>query len=113
MNIAAMNVKITFQQNEILTDEVGNHFNQWTDYFSCYATTSVKAAGEQEKSGVTRVSDTLCFTVRYCSETFVIEPDRFRIIMGNRIYNILSVDDMGFKKKCLKMCAVRERNVYE
>ena len=113
MNIAAMNVRITFQKNEVLTDSVGNHLNQWTDYFSCYATTSVKTASEQEETGMTRVSDTMNFTVRYCSETAVIEPDKFRIILQDRIYNIQSVDDMGFKKRCLKMRAVRERDVCE
>ena len=113
MNIAAMNVRITFQKNTVLTDSVGNHINSWVDYFSCYATTSVKTAEELEKASVTHVSDCINFTVRYCSETSVIEPDKYRIIMGERIYNILSVDDMGFKKKCLKMCAQRERDSYE
>lgn len=113
MNISAMNVRITFQKNTVLTDAVGNHINSWVDHFSCYATTSMKTAEELEKSGVTRVSDCMDFTVRYCLETSVIEPDKYRIIMGERIYNILSVDDMGFNRKCLKMCAQRERDSYE
>ena len=38
MNIAAMNVRICFQKSSVVTDEIGNHTNEWVDYFSCYAT---------------------------------------------------------------------------
>ena len=40
MDIAAMNVRVTLQKNEVITDKYGNHKNTWTNYFSCYATIS-------------------------------------------------------------------------
>ena len=38
MDIAALNVEVTFQKNMVVTDEVGNHKNSWEDYFTCHAT---------------------------------------------------------------------------
>ena len=33
MNIGLLNKRIMIQQNEVLTDEIGNHRNDWTDYY--------------------------------------------------------------------------------
>jgi head-tail adaptor len=38
MNIAAMNVRLTIQKNETVTDRIGNHVNTWTDFYTCWAT---------------------------------------------------------------------------
>ena len=40
MDIAAMNVRITFQKQDVVVDEIGNRSNEWTDYYSCFATIS-------------------------------------------------------------------------
>lgn len=40
MDIAAMNERIMFQKNAVMTDKIGNHTNGWTDYYSCFATIS-------------------------------------------------------------------------
>ena len=37
MNITAMNVKITFQKNNVVIDKIGNHTNKWVDYYSFLA----------------------------------------------------------------------------
>ena len=36
MDVAAMNVRIMFQKNEMVSDAIGNHENVWTDYYSCH-----------------------------------------------------------------------------
>ena len=48
MNIAAMRIRITFQKSQVVKDEIGNHTNEWVDYFSCYATAVEKESGEKE-----------------------------------------------------------------
>ncbi len=113
MHIAAMNVKITFQKSITMEDEIGNHESTWSDYFSCYATTSTKTGSEEEEAGTVNVRERLDFTVRYCKETANITSDGFRIILKDRIYNILSVDDMAFKHRSLKMHAELEGRQYE
>ncbi|MCD8337050.1 MAG: head-tail adaptor protein, partial [Lachnospiraceae bacterium] len=40
MEVALLNVKVTFQKHEVVTDDIGNHTNDWTDYYSCFATVS-------------------------------------------------------------------------
>ena len=105
MHIAAMNVRITFQKNTVVEDEIGNHTNEWTDFYSCYATTSTKTGNESEAAATTTVTEKLDFNVRYCSETAQVTPDGFRIKLKDRIYNILSIDDMAFKHRSLKMHA--------
>ncbi len=34
MDIALLNVRITVQKNEVVVDEIGNHKNTWTDWYS-------------------------------------------------------------------------------
>ncbi len=109
MNISGLRIRITFQKNEVVKDSIGNHTNAWTDYFSCYATAVEKDSGEEEVAGQTVVNERVDFTIRYCSEVSAIVPDKFRIVYQDRIYNIRSVSDMGFKKKSLKMHTQRER----
>ena len=109
MKIAAMRIRITFQKHEVVTDEIGNHTNEWKDYFSCYATALEKESGEKEEAGQTVVEEKMDFTIRYCSETAAIVPDQFRILCKGRIYNIRSISDMAFKNKSLKIHAQLER----
>ena len=105
MHVSALNIRILFQKNETLIDAIGNHRNQWTDYFSCYATASGQNGEEQNETGQTVTKERIDFTVRYSSEVAAITPDKYRILLHDRIYNILSVDDMAFKHNSLKFHA--------
>ncbi len=109
MHISAMNVRITFQKNSVVVDEIGNHTNEWVNYYTCYATASTKSGDEKEEGAVTKVTERLDFNVRYCSETARITPDKYRICLFDRIYNILSIDDMAFKHRSLKIHAELEK----
>lgn len=103
MEISRLNVRVTFQKNTILEDEIGNRVNEWVDDFSCYATVSNKnLPKEDEAARVTRETHNMYFTVRYCSELKDVQPGTHRIILGERIYNIVSVDDMAFRHHSLK-----------
>ena len=106
MNISRLNTRITFQENAIVTDEIGNHLNTWKDYYSCYATASTKVGvTEGEAAAQTVAQEKLDFTVRYCKEVSKIEPGTHRIILADRVYNIISMDDMAFKHRSLKFHA--------
>lgn len=107
MNIAGLRVRITIQKNETVVDKYGNHTSAWTDYFSCWATavTSGLSAKEEEAAGHTVEADRLDFTVRWSSETAVVNSKQYRVLLGGRIYNILSIDEMGFKHNSRKLHA--------
>ncbi len=76
----------------------------WTDYFSCWATagTSGNRLEETNEAATTQEADRLDFTVRYSSETAAVNSKEYRIKLGERIYNISNIDDMGFKHNSRK-----------
>lgn len=105
MDIAALNVRITFQKNTPQTDRIGNHTVGWQDYFTCYATVSSGTGGEKESAGIINETETIHFTVRWCSELAEVGPTKYRIIFRNKIYDIQYVDPMGYKKNSMKFKA--------
>ena len=99
MNISGLRVRITIQKNETVVDKYGNHKSTWTDFFTCWASavTSGLSASEKESAGHTTEADKLDITVRYSTETAAINSKQYRVLLADRIYNILSIDEMGFK----------------
>ncbi len=112
MDIAGLRVRITIQKNETVVDNYGNHKSEWTDYFSCWATavSSGLTTNESEEAGRTVEADKLQITVRYSSETAAVNSKQYRIRLGERIYNILSIDEMGFRHNSRKFLSeLKER----
>lgn len=102
MEIALLNVKITFQKNSVVSDVIGNRKNIWTDYYTCHATVSGEGGKEKAAAGLTIVESDLAFTVRFCKRAAEVTADGFRIVFNGETYNIVSVDHMNYKKKSLK-----------
>ena len=113
MDIAAMNVRIIFQKQEVVVDEIGNRTNEWTDYYSCFATignSSGKTNTESEGVGTTLDELDIGFTVRFCQKTFAMNSTGYRIIWNGEVYNIVKVDYLNMKKRGLKFrCRKVER----
>ena len=105
MNISGLRVRITIQKNETVVDKYGNHKSAWTDFFSCWASavTSGLSASEKESAGHTTEADKLDITVRYSTETAAINSKQYRVLLAGRIYNILSIEEMGFKHNSRKL----------
>lgn len=102
-----MNERITVEKNTTVMDAVGNHKNEWTEYFSCACYTSTYSA--QEKNGeVTTEERTIAFNVRYCSELNNLSSTGFRVRFHGEIYNIASVDMMNYQRKEIKLLCSRE-----
>lgn len=102
MDIGAMNKRVTIQKNETVTDRYGNHRNEWSDFFTCWATVSGEGGQEQAEAGQTVEHPDLSVTVRYCSETAAVTSTGYRILLDGEIYNILAVDHLSYKKHALK-----------
>ena len=107
MNISAMNVKITFQKNNLVIDKIVNHTNKWVDYYSCYATVSGENGSEQAVVGETVENVQICFTVRYCRKISDVSSTKYRIVFNYEMYDIVSVDHFSYAKKYLK-CKCRK-----
>ena len=104
MDIAGLNTRITIQKNVTAIDQYRNHTSVWQDYFSCWATAVAigKSAEEMQNAGYTQEADRLDITVRWSSETAAVNGKEYRILLGSRIYNIISIDDMGFRRNSRK-----------
>jgi len=102
MNISGMNIRITFQKNTVKTDRIGNHTSVWEDYFSCWATPVQGGGSEKLEAGTVNATDTLDFTVRYCSALDGLDPTKIRIRHNADLYNVTSIDPMGFHHRSLK-----------
>ena len=46
MEIGTLNQRITFLENRVVTDEIGNHTAVWDEAFSCWAKVTLKASSE-------------------------------------------------------------------
>ncbi len=102
MDVVLLNVKIVFQKNEVVVDAIGNHRNTWVDYYACHATVSGEGGSEKAVAGLIVEDSDLSFTVRYCRNAAEITTDGYRVVFGDALYNIVSIDHMNYKKKALK-----------
>lgn len=103
MDIALLNVRITIQKQKLVVDDIGNHTNTWADWYSCYATVSSESPNENTDAGVVVDNSKIDFTIRWCQNASKIAAETHRVIFQDAIYNILGVDHMNFKKKCVKL----------
>ena len=104
MNISGLRVRIIIQRNITVEDEYANHKSVWQDFFSCWATTANSGMKSEEttNAGTTQEADRLDITVRWSTETAAVNSKEYRILIGDRIYNIVSIDEMGFQKHSRK-----------
>jgi SPP1 family predicted phage head-tail adaptor len=102
MNIAAMRCRITVQKNETVVDRIGNHINTWTDFYTCWATPVQGTGSEKQEAGTTNSTEAIDFTVRYAKCLDGLDSTKIRIRLGDAIYNVISIDPMGFKHSSLK-----------
>ena len=112
MDIAGLRVRITIQKNETVADRIGNRTSAWEDYFTCWATAtrSGKSAEETQNAGYTQEADRLDITVRWSSETAAVNSKQYRVLLDGRIYDILGIDEMGFRHNSRKFfCILTER----
>lgn len=109
MESAALNVKIMFQRNMPAADRIGNHRNEWADYYACHATVSGEGGTESTQAGVTTDRAEISFTVRFCRAADRVETTGYRIMFQGKAYDILSIDHLNYKKKALKFRCRKER----
>ena len=109
MEIALLNVKVTFQKNSVAADDIGNRKNVWEDYYTCHATVSGESGNEKAAAGLTVAKSDIAFTVRFCKQAAEVTADGFRILFQGEIYNITAVDHMNYKKKALKFRCEKAR----
>ena len=112
MDIGLLNEKVTFQENTVITDSIGNHKNGWEDFYICHATIGgegMASSKEKEDAGTIVEDAGMTVTIRYCKKASEIGSTTHRIIFMAEIYDITNVDHTNFKKKCLKFSCRKVR----
>lgn len=105
MEVSLFNVKVMFQKNAVAVDGIGNHKNTWADYYACHATVSGEAgnqSSEADVAGTVADESDVSFTIRWCKKASVVDSTGYRVVFSGELYDILAVDHMNYKKKCLK-----------
>lgn len=113
MDTALLNEKVVFQKNAAAVDDAGNHRDVWADYYSCFATVGgegLASSKEREAAGMTVEDVSMTVTVRYCRKLVGMMSTGYRILFRGEVYDIVNVDHMNYKKRCLKfMCRKARR----
>ena len=102
MNIGLLNERIMIQKLLFMTDEIGNHVNTWEDYHPCACTVSGEGGQEKEAAAQTVDHTDIAFTVRSCGSTDAVTTDGYRIVFAGCVYDIISIDHMNYRHKCVK-----------
>lgn len=112
MDVAALRSKVTFQKNETVTDQYGNHKNTWTDYYTCFGTIGgegLASSKENQVAGTTVEDFSMTVTIRYCTAAAAITSTGYRVMFNDEIYNIVNIDHLNYKKRALKFLCSKER----
>ena len=108
MNVALLNERITIQKNTVIKDAVGNHKKIWADYYDCACTVGGESGHEKDAVAQTVDHSEISFTVRSCTFADFVTMDGFRILFHDVAYNIVSIDHMNYRHKCIKYRCKRE-----
>ena len=112
MDIGAMNEKITIQKNTPTVDDVGNHREVWTDYYTCHATVSGEessVSSEAEEAGQRVEKGKIAFTVRYCQVLASVTSTGYRVVFKDDLFDITGIDHMNYRKKSVKIMCMKVR----
>ena len=104
MEIRTLNQRITFLENRVVTDEIGNYTAVWDEAFSCWARATLKSSVENTDAGVTKETQTLEFLIRQ-SRNWMPSVTGNRILFRDVTYNITSVTPDYLHKDYLKLTA--------
>lgn len=109
MNIELLNVRIFITKLETQKDAIGNHFNIGKEYYTCYATVSAEAGNEQTDAGLKVDDSRLDFTIRWCQKASAITSTGFQVTFNTELYDVVAVDHMNHKHKCVKLRCQKAR----
>ena len=103
MKISLLNTKIEIQASVVTTDKYGNHKNEWKTVYACHATVSAEAAKEESAAGQVVDDAKRDFTIRWCEQAAAVTSTKNRVVFMGDLYDILGVDHMNYKRRCVKL----------
>lgn len=86
MKIGLLNVRITIEKNQVVTDKYGNHKNTWVPYYNCYATASSESPKEETDAGRIVDDSKIDFTVRHCRAIDALTSTGYRVFFRDEAF---------------------------
>jgi SPP1 family predicted phage head-tail adaptor len=105
VEIGNLNQRIVLEKPIVHVDEVGNHRNEWKEYFRCWSYVTVNSSSEETGAGVTSDKQTLVFYIRESKATRNVISTSHRIIFRGTIFDIDSVEYDFNRKDYIKITA--------
>ena len=109
MKIELLNVRIFITKNDVVVDDIGNHKNIWSEYYTCYATVSGEAGKEQTDAGMVVDDSKIDFTIRWCRLADAITSTGYRVQFNGELYDITAVNHQNYKRKSIKLSCQKVR----
>ncbi len=109
VSIADRNQRITVQQNEAVTDRIGNHTSAWADFLELWANATITASTEGTEAGITSMRQTMKAIVLKSAQTTALHSNRYRILFDGEIYNITGVMPYYTSGNLVQIIAVSQK----
>lgn len=105
-DIGKLNQRISIQKKTVISDGIGNQTEEWTKVHDCWAAVNTVSGREFLAARQQNEENTVNFKVRHCKKIAEIGTVDYRIIFHNKIYDIISVDNMLFADSLINVKAV-------
>lgn len=92
INAGNLRNKIIIQKKSIVTDEILQQKEIWSDYHTCYAYISCLSGKEYWQSAVLNAESNTEIIIRYSAKISDLNTRDYRILCGKRIYDITFID---------------------
>ena len=113
MDAGAFRSLIQFQQYVEGFDEIGNPSHEWKDYKQAYAYVNGLSGREYWEAAVVHGENTVEFIFRWKPLFDLINTKQYRIVFNGSVYDIVSIDNLQFRNKLVKVRAVTKSGTEE
>ena len=97
--------KITIQKKAAVPDDIGQISEKWADFYTCRCYANRENGEEAVIAAALGQRDTVVFSCRYCSALAEVNSVDYRIVFGGAVFNILSVDNVQYLNREIKLRA--------
>lgn len=90
--------RITIQKRDIIKVK-GIPTDDWKDYYSCWCSINSLYGNELYKAIEVQLQNMLQFTTRYSKAIDNLNTKDYRVVWGNRKFNIIAADYFSYNKE--------------
>lgn len=103
MDAGAYRQRIEIQKNNFSKDSVGNPTNNWSKFKCIYAYVNGLSGSEYWEAAVVHAESTLEIVTRWKPFFNQMTTQGYRIVFQGMVYNIISIDNVQFRNKTIKL----------